>query len=158
MSQTSYEGPRHGDYVRYVDELLRASPLYRSAQQGWLDTAYGDFTRTDGTPGAQPRSALEHLRDRGQAAAQKARAAKERPSAKGAVRQAGRAGRAKPAEAVGPGRRWRLRIAAGHWLSILVAAVLAVVIPGIGGLILLLSIINAVRHGWHAGMKAQRKP
>lgn len=158
MSQTSYEGPRHGDYVRYVDELLRASPLYRSAEQGWLGAAYSDFTQASGPLGAQPRSVLEHLRGRGQAAVEKARGAQERQGAKGAVRHAGRAGRAKPAEAAGPGSRWHLRIAPGHWLSILVAAVLAVVIPGVGGLILLLSIINAVRHGWRAGMKAQRKP
>ena len=44
MSTSNYEGPRGGDYARYVDELLRASPLpqalvQRAGAQQFIDVA-----------------------------------------------------------------------------------------------------------------------
>ena len=80
MSQNTYEGPRHGDYVRYVDELLRASPLYRSAAHGWMVQGRSDFTDAVATPGAQSQSVVERVREQVQAAAEKARIAAQQAS------------------------------------------------------------------------------
>lgn len=172
MSQNTYEGPRHGDYVRYVDDLLRASPLYRSAAKGWMVQGRSDFTDAVATPGAQSQSVVERVREQVQAAAEKARVAAQQasmPSAPGRQapagdRNAGRVDRgrqAAQAQARAPaidkaGKKTVFKIGPGQVLGIVIGLILAVVIPGIGPFILLLTIINAVVKGFRSGLKSSR--
>lgn len=169
MQPTTYDGPRHGDYVRYVDELLRTSPLYRSAAQGWMAQGPSDFTDVVATPGAQPQSVVERIReqvreqvresaDKARAAAQQTArpAAGQRPAGK-AARKADRARPASEARhapaAAGKKKSW---FSPGQLIWIVIALVLAVVIPGIGPFILLLTIINALVKGFRNGLKSSR--
>ncbi len=62
MSTSNYEGPRGGDYARYVDELLRASPLHQSLGQVLREASRSDFTGEVLSPGAQPGSVLTRFR------------------------------------------------------------------------------------------------
>ena len=68
MSTSNYEGPRGGDYARYVDELLRASPLHQSLGQVLREASRSDFTGEVLSPGDQPGSVLTRVRERAQAA------------------------------------------------------------------------------------------
>jgi hypothetical protein len=171
MQPSSYEGPRHGDYVRYVDELLRASPLYQSAAQGWMVGGRCDFSDALATPGSQPLSVAERVRAQvqalaAQAAAQQASAPSSQAPARGraaaqaaaqaqrARQEAARASR-KAAPARGGKPTW-FRLGPSQWLGIVIGLILAVVIPGIGPFILLLTIIHAVAKGVRNGMKASK--
>ncbi|CAB5658160.1 Uncharacterised protein [Delftia tsuruhatensis] len=172
MPQTSYEGPRHGDYVRYVDELLRSSPLYRSAAQGWLAQGRSDFTDAVATPGAQARSVAERVREQVQAAAEKARAAAQQASGQAAAdrqapagdrhggkadrgRQAARA-QVRAATTAKAGGKTGFKLGPGQWLALVIGLILAVAIPGMGPIILLLTVINALFKGFRAGLRSPR--
>ncbi|CAB5646871.1 Uncharacterised protein [Comamonas aquatica] len=162
MSTSNYEGPRGGDYARYVDELLRASPLHQSLGQVLREASRSDFTGEVLSPGAQPGSVLTRVRERAQAAMaqaqkqaqQQAQAASRSPAGKTSSKKASdRAARAarqappKPATpAAGPRSPW-FRITPGRVVGLLILAVLSVALPGLGALVLLFAIINAVRRG-----------
>ena len=163
MSTSNYDGPRGGDYVRYVDTLLRASPLYRSAAYGMSGGGRSDFTDAASTPGAQPASALERVRERAQAAVQQAQrealAATAKPAAnpgqarkvrrprleleseQAARRAAQQLAQDKPAAA-----SW-FRITPGRIVFLVFLAIISMAVPGLGALVLLFGIINAVRKG-----------
>ena len=162
MSTSDYEGPRGGDYARYVDELLRASPLHQSLGQVLREASRSDFSGEVLSPGAQPGSVLTRVRERAQAAMaqaqkqaqQQAQAASRSPAGKTSSKKASdRAARAarqappKPATpAAGPRSPW-FRITPGRVVGLLILAVLSVALPGLGALVLLFAIINAVRRG-----------
>lgn len=162
MSTSNYEGPRGGDYARYVDELLRASPLHQSLGQVLREASRSDFTGEVLSPGAQPGSVLTRVRERAQAAMaqaqkqaqQQAQTASRSPAGKTSPKKAGdRPARAvrqaapKPATpAAGPRSPW-FRITPGRVVGLLILAVLSVALPGLGALVLLFAIINAVRRG-----------
>lgn len=162
MSTSNYEGPRGGDYARYVDELLRASPLHQSLGQVLREASRSDFTGEVLSPGAQPGSVLTRVRERAQAAMaqaqkqaqQQAQTASRSPAGKTSSKKASdRAARAarqappKPATpAAGPRSPW-FRITPGRVVGLLILAVLSVALPGLGALVLLFAIINAVRRG-----------
>ena len=158
MSTSNYEGPRGGDYARYVDELLRASPLHQSLGQVLREASRSDFSGEVLSPGAQPGSVLTRVRERAQAAmaqAQKqAQTASRSPAGKTSPKKAGdrpaRAARQAPPKpvtpAAGPRSPW-FRITPGRVVGLLILAVLSVALPGLGALVLLFAIINAVRRG-----------
>ncbi|GGH64579.1 hypothetical protein GCM10010975_31530 [Comamonas phosphati] len=54
----NYEGPRDGDYVAYVERLLRASPEFRRTSSS-IASAMG---QASATPGSQPESSLTQMR------------------------------------------------------------------------------------------------
>lgn len=163
MSTSNYDGPRGGDYVRYVDTLLRASPLYRSAAYGMSGGGRSDFTDAASTPGAQPASALEQVRERAQAAVQQAqreaqaatakpanptqarkvrRPRQELESEQAARRAAQQLAQDKPASAAS----W-FRITPGRIVFLVFLAIISMAVPGLGALVLLFGIVNAVRKG-----------
>lgn len=166
MSTSNYEGPRGGDYARYVDELLRASPLHQSLGQVLREASRSDFTGEVLSPGAQPGSVLTRVRERAQAAMaqaqkqaqkqaqQQAQAASRSPAGQTSSKKAGdrpaRAARQAPPKpatpAAGPRSPW-FRITPGRVVGLLILAVLSVALPGLGALVLLFAIINAVRRG-----------
>lgn len=162
MSTSNYEGPRGGDYARYVDELLRASPLHQSLGRVLREASRSDFTGEVLSPGAQPGSVLTRVRERAHAAMaqaqkqaqQQAQAASRSPAGQTSSKKAGdrpaRAARQaapKPATpAAGPRSPW-FRITPGRVVGLLILAVLSVALPGLGALVLLFAIINAVRRG-----------
>ncbi|QXZ09662.1 hypothetical protein KUF54_16970 [Comamonas sp. Y33R10-2] len=59
MIPSSYEGPSNGDYVAYVDELLRTSPEYRRTQRSLAGAMYSAVI----TPGGQSSSPMAQLRE-----------------------------------------------------------------------------------------------
>lgn len=69
MKFSSYEGPRDGDYVAYVDALMRASPEFRRTQR----SIAGAIKSAVITPGSQAGSPMNQLRS----TLQKARAMAE---------------------------------------------------------------------------------
>lgn len=162
MYTSNYDGPRGGDYVRYVDSLLRASPLYRSALHGLSAGNRSDFTDAAATPGAQPPSALARVREKAQAAVQQAQDAqragqpaaqkgqqrkarnprKQLEAEQAARRAAQQQGLDKPASAAS----W-FRITPGRIVFLVFLAILSMAVPGLGALLLLIGIINAVRKG-----------
>jgi hypothetical protein len=162
MSTSNYEGPRGGDYARYVDELLRASPLHQSLGQVLREVSRSDFTGEVLSPGAQPGSVLMRVRERAQAAMaqaqkqaqQQAQAASRSPAGQTSSKKAGdrpaRAARQAPPKPAtpdaGPRSPW-FRITPGRVVGLLVLAILSVVLPHFGALVLLFAIINAVRRG-----------
>lgn len=157
MSTSNYEGPRGGDYARYVDELLRASPLHQSLGQVLREASRSDFSGEVLSPGAQPGSVLTRVRERAQAAMaqaqQQAQTASRSPAGQASPKKAGRPARAarqappKPVTpAAGPRSPW-FRITPGRVVGLLILAVLSVALPGLGALVLLFAIINAVRRG-----------
>ncbi|MDH0202327.1 hypothetical protein [Comamonas aquatica] len=162
MSTSDYEGPRGGDYARYVDELLRASPLHQSLGQVLREASRSDFSGEVLSPGAQPGSVLTRVRERAQAAMaqaqqqaqQQAQTASRSPAGKTSPKKAGdraalaaRQAPPKPATpAAGPRSPW-FRITPGRVVGLLILAVLSVALPGLGALVLLFAIINAVRRG-----------
>ncbi|WP_280189747.1 hypothetical protein [Delftia sp. PS-11] len=157
MPHTSYEGPRHGDYVRYVDELLRASPLYRSAS-GWTGQGPGDFTDAMATPGAQAQSVAGRVREQVLAAAGKARAAAQQAPASAAREPAARASAAKAGAKARTkaGRKPGFRLGPGSVLGIAAGMLLSALIPGVGALILLLTVVHAIFKGFRSGLHASR--
>ncbi|MBB2774998.1 UNVERIFIED_ORG: hypothetical protein HNP28_000269 [Comamonas terrigena] len=158
MSTSNYEGPRGGDYARYVDELLRASPLHQSLGRVLREGSRSDFSGEVLSPGAQPGSVLTRVRERAQAAMaqaqQQAQTASRSPAGKTSPKKAGdrpaRAARQAPPKpatpAAGPRSPW-FRITPGRVVGLLILAVLSVALPGLGALVLLFAIINAVRRG-----------
>ncbi len=158
MSTSDYEGPRGGDYARYVDELLRASPLHQSLGRVLREASRSDFSGEVLSPGAQPGSVLTRVRERAQAAMaqaqQQAQTASRSPAGKTSPKKAGdrpaRAARQAPPKpvtpAAGPRSPW-FRITPGRVVGLLILAVLSVALPGLGALVLLFAIINAVRRG-----------
>lgn len=158
MSTSNYEGPRGGDYARYVDELLRASPLHQSLGRVLREASCSDFSGEVLSPGAQPGSVLTRVRERAQAAmaqAQKqAQTASRSPAGKTSSKKAGdrpaRAARQAPPKpatpAAGPRSPW-FRITPGRVVGLLILAVFSVALPSLGALVLLFAIINAVRRG-----------
>lgn len=158
MSTSNYEGPRGGDYARYVDELLRASPLHQSLGRVLREASRSDFTGEVLSPGAHPGSVLTRVRERAQAAMaqaqQQAQTASRSPAGKTSPKKAGdrpaRAARQAPPKpatpAAGPRSPW-FRITPGRVVALLILAVLSVALPGLGALVLLFAIINAVRRG-----------
>ena len=169
MSTSNYEGPRGGDYARYVDELLRASPLHQSLGQVLREASRSDFTGEVLSPGAQPGSVLTRVRERAQAAMaqaqkqaqQQAQTASRSPAGKTSPKKAGdrpaRAARQAPPKpatpASGPRSPW-FRITPGRVVGLLVLAILSVVLPHFGALVLLFAIINAVRRGIHSASES----
>lgn len=170
MSTSNYEGPRGGDYVRYVDALLRASPLYRSGASGLNDgTSRSDFTDATSTPGAQPASALARMRERAQEAVQQAQREAQRGTQAGNSAGAARKGRrarleleseqaarraAQQQAAAKPrGLASWFRITPGRIVFVVILAILAMVLPGLGALVLLFTIINAVKSGIQSANK-----
>ncbi|EHN65222.1 hypothetical protein [Comamonas testosteroni] len=73
MNLSSYEGPRNGDYVAYVDQLMRASPEYRRTLRS-IDGAIQTAVVTPGSQAASPmsqlRSTLQKARDMAEQAQQ----------------------------------------------------------------------------------------
>lgn len=162
MSTSNYEGPRGGDYARYVDELLRASPLHQSLGRVLREASRSDFSGEVLSPGAQPGSVLTRVRERAQAAMaqaqqqaqQQAQTTSRSPAGKTSPKKAGdrpaRAARQAPPKpatpAAGPRSPW-FRITPGRVVGLLILAVVSVALPGLGALVLLFAIINAVRRG-----------
>ncbi|CUA91020.1 hypothetical protein [Comamonas thiooxydans] len=73
MNPSSYEGPRNGDYVAYVDQLMRASPEYRRTQRsiaGTIQTAVVTPGSQAGSPMSQLRNTLQKARDMAEQAQQ----------------------------------------------------------------------------------------
>jgi hypothetical protein len=170
MSTSNYDGPRNGDYVRYVEELLRSSPLYRGSVASMLANAPRNFADAVHTPGAQPASVLERLREQAQSAAgraqqvaqaarsesvpnEKAPRGRRRPRMELAVEQAARQEALKLAaekKAVAP--PW-WRITPGRILFALILVGISIALPGIGAMLLLFTIINAVRSAMQSAGK-----
>lgn len=73
MTPSSYEGPRNGDYVAYVDKLMHASPEYRRTQRsidGAIQTAVVTPGSQAGSPMSQLRNSLQKARDMAEQAQQ----------------------------------------------------------------------------------------
>ena len=78
MNLSSYEGPRNGDYVAYVDQLMRASPEYRRT----LRSIDGAIQTAVVTPGSQAASPMSQLRSTLQKARDMAEQAQQVPGAR----------------------------------------------------------------------------
>ena len=78
MNISSYEGPRNGDYVAYVDQLMRASPEYRRT----LRSIDGAIQTAVVTPGSQAASPMSQLRSTLQKARDMAEQAQQMPGAR----------------------------------------------------------------------------
>lgn len=168
MSISSYEGPRDGDYVRYVDAMLRSSVLYRASAQALKQGGRSDFTSSEAlTPGAQPASAWERLREQALAAVEQAqREAQERTQGTrpAAQRSRGRQGQTQGERAARrearksapqamqknqapEKKKSRFRITPGHIVLLVILAVIGMAFPGFGAMVLLIAVVNAVRSG-----------
>lgn len=92
-----YEGPRNGDYVAYVDKLLRASPEFRRTSH----SIAGAVMQASATPGSQSESPLAQMREKLQQAREAARplqpAQPDRARREGAAGAVASAARARPA-------------------------------------------------------------
>lgn len=80
MIPSTYDGPSNGDYVAYVDKLLRASPDFRRTQS----SIAGAVQSATSTPGAQADSPMGQLREKLQKARELAEQA-ERKNMKAAT-------------------------------------------------------------------------
>lgn len=78
MNPSSYEGPRNGDYVAYVHQLMRASPEYRRT----LRSIDGAIQTAVVTPGSQAASPMSQLRNTLQKARDMAEQAQQVPGAR----------------------------------------------------------------------------
>ncbi|MFN3732768.1 hypothetical protein [Comamonas testosteroni] len=78
MNLSSYEGPRNGDYVAYVDQLMRASPEYRRT----LRSIDGAIQTAVVTPSSQAASPMSQLRNTLQKARDMAEQAQQMPGAR----------------------------------------------------------------------------
>lgn len=58
MKNAGYEGPPNGDYVAYVDKLLRSSPEYRRTQQSVGQAVM----RAEHSPGSAGETSISELR------------------------------------------------------------------------------------------------
>ncbi|NIF83827.1 hypothetical protein F3J24_09995 [Comamonas sp. Tr-654] len=94
MNLSSYEGPRNGDYVAYVDQLMRASPEYRRT----LRSIDGAIQTAVVTPGSQAASPMSQLRSTLQKARDMAEQAQQVPGAR--TTAAGQAAQRRPNTAV----------------------------------------------------------
>lgn len=168
MIPANYEGPRHGDYVRYVEDLLRASPSFRASANHAAVVSRSDFTNAAHTPGAQPDSVMARLRERAQAAAAQAQQEMQaRPQGAGqgnggnarsprkkaraqvvqeATAMAERAAREAALASRSSNAGW-FKITPGRIVFLLILAGLSVAFPGLGVFLLLGGIIHAVRKG-----------
>lgn len=97
MVPSNYDGPSNGDYVTYVDKLLRASPDFRRTQH----SIAGAIRTSTVTPGVQAGSPMGQLRDKLQKAKEMAEQAERRVAAN----------RASTATAPAPGSRAAQRAA-----------------------------------------------
>ena len=77
MVPSTYDGPSNGDYVTYVDKLLRASPDFRRTQH----SIAGAIRTSTTTPGVQAGSPMGQLRDKLQKAKEMAEQAERRVAA-----------------------------------------------------------------------------
>lgn len=170
MSTSNYDGPRSGDYVRYVDDLLRASPLYRGAVQSLVSEGRTDFTDASSTPGEQSASVLARLREQAQAAVEKAQreaqaaAAKSGQPAKSrknrsprqelSSEKAARLAAKELAAAKSDGAKTWFRITPGKIFLALILVAISIALPGLGAMLLLFTIINAVRSGIQSAQKS----
>ena len=77
MVPSNYDGPSNGDYVTYVDKLLRASPDFRRTQ----NSIAGAIRTSTVTPGVQAGSPMGQLRDKLQKAKEMAEQAERRVAA-----------------------------------------------------------------------------
>lgn len=170
MSTSNYEGPRSGDYVRYVDDLLRASPLYRGSAQSLIRDGRTDFTDAASTPGEQSFSVLARVREQAQAAVAKAQreaqaaAAKSGQSSKTrknrsphqelSSEKAARLAAQQLAAAKSDGAKSWLRITPGRIFLALILVGVSIALPGLGAMLLLFTIINAVRSGMQSAKKS----
>ncbi|WP_027016745.1 hypothetical protein [Comamonas composti] len=182
MQTQTYDGPRNGDYVRYVDQLLSASPSYRSyrasvalATGQTLSKAgrkHADVQGTPGapgalTPGGQSPSLAQRLRDQLRAAAEKAQAeiqrAREAAEAGQGSSRAGTAGPAQPQSAQGhagsrPADKEQDQGKKNAWLfPIIFAVVLSMIFPALAPFIIAITVINAIRKGMGKGLKDARQ-
>lgn len=89
-----YEGPRNGDYVAYVDKLLRANPEFRRTSHSIASAVM----QASATPGSQSESPLAQMREKLQQAREAAQPLQpaqpdqaRRVGAAGAVASAARA-------------------------------------------------------------------
>lgn len=115
MNPTTYDGPRDGDYVTYVERLVRANPEYRA-----MERRIAEATGQRSLPGGQ---ALDRLRDtleqaRGeQARGQQARGQQTAAPAKAvpAMPRAGAMGKsaAAPQGQRAAGQEWAGKLAMG---------------------------------------------
>lgn len=158
MQTAVYEGPRNGDYARYVDDLLRASPLYRSAVLDWSDGGSGNYADAAATPGSQSQSLAHGWRRKLQAAAAQGQAQARTPlPARGAQdaslsQEAARAARkgqrkktASPQTAAAKGKGFKIK--PGMVLMMIIGVVLSIAVPTFGAFFLVVTIINAIRQG-----------
>ena len=174
MSTSNYEGPSDGDYVRYVDGLLRTSPLYRSAAEVLIRETRNDFTALPQAPGAEARSAVGRVRQRVQAVAEQeasAAAAVRAPASTAATapsaspgskvvrkrrstlmeqefERAAREEAMKLRAAAPPAKGWPswLRITPGRIMFLIVLAIAASIQPGMALIILLWTVVGAIRN------------
>lgn len=124
----NYEGPRNGDYVAYVDRLLRASPEFRRTQSSIANAV----DQASATPGSQSESPLARMRDK----LQQAREAQ--------VRRAGAAGGgARPlrTQATPKRRPW---VSPFVLFMIVVGAVLMQILPSIGTVVSLMAWLSLI--------------
>lgn len=77
MVPSNYDGPSNGDYVAYVDKLLRASPDFRRTQH----SIAGAIRTSTATPGVQAGSPMGQLRDKLQKAKEMAEQAERQVAA-----------------------------------------------------------------------------
>lgn len=93
-----YEGPRNGDYVAYVDKLLRASPEFRRTSHSIASAVM----QASATPGSQSESPLAQMREKLQQAREAAQplqpAQPDRARRVGAAGAVASAARARPPE------------------------------------------------------------
>jgi hypothetical protein len=154
---SNYEGPRNGDYVAYVDKLLRANPEFRRASNS-IASAVDQASAVPGSqsesPLAQVREKLRQARDAQQRIDDTGAGARAR--AQSAVQAQGRAGSAahskaearrrfqeierevgsRKAQAVPKRRPWVLPFVL---FMIVVGAVLTQVSPSIGAMVSLMA-------------------
>ncbi|MEG0676244.1 MAG: hypothetical protein RR473_06295 [Comamonas sp.] len=89
MIPASYEGPSNGDYVAYVDKLLRTNPEFVRTQRA-IASAINDAAEAPGDQAASPAALLREK-------LQKIREAAEQAQRGGAARPAARKGSAQTA-------------------------------------------------------------
>ncbi|MEG0054122.1 MAG: hypothetical protein RR715_12745 [Comamonas sp.] len=91
MIPASYEGPSNGDYVAYVDKLLRTNPEFVRTQRA-IASAINDAAEAPGDQAASPAALLrEKLQKIREAAEQAQRGGAARPAAKTHSMQTGAA-------------------------------------------------------------------
>lgn len=147
----NYEGPRNGDYVAYVDKLLRASPDFRRTQ----NSVAGAGQQVATTPGAQADSPAARLREKlskaRQEAAQAGRRQGEQKGSDWLPQPQGRAGaqaqeRQRAADSpksqpAGKKRSWFSPFSLG---LIVVGAAISQFVPGFGAVLFIMGLMSAI--------------